>query len=408
MARRPIGGDDVPGGGAFGPQSDGMAQAAAIVQAALTGGSTSTGGGTQQPAGSSGQQSPQSSSSGECPPGYRRDPETGKCVPKPSGGGFGSNPNIGWRPPQETYIPPEETPADAAMQAWIDWQKQQAEQQKEVQRQSAKVVINDLLSLYGLGDLTDFVNDLIFKEDIVDAATIIGRIKTDKGKAGQAYWARFAGNKQRLDAGRNVLSEDEYLKMENTYRQTMRANGLPEDLFDRPDDLANLIGNDVSNAELNARISEGFQAVNRANPEVKAQMQRLYGVTESQLAAYFLDPARATPVLLRQAQSAQIAGQAKLQAGQEIGMMTAEELATAGITEQQAREGFQTIAQAQEIFNPLLVGETAISTEEQIAGIFGTQAAAQQRIRQRQRERQATFETGGRFAGQGTTVTGLQ
>lgn len=89
-------------------------------------------------------------------------------------------------------------------------------------------------------------------------------------------------------------------------------------------------------------------------------------------------------------------------------MMTAEELATAGITEQQAREGFQTIAQAQEIFNPLLVGETAISTEEQIAGIFGTQAAAQQRIRQRQRERQATFEAGGRFAGQGTTVTGLQ
>ncbi|MGA1656102.1 MAG: hypothetical protein ACO39D_08180, partial [Ilumatobacteraceae bacterium] len=52
--------------------------------------------------------------------------------------------------------------------------------------------------------------------------------------------------------------------------------------------------------------------------------------------------------------------------------------------------------------------EEAISQQEQISGVFGTSAAAQQRIRQRSRERQAIFEAGGRFAGQGTTVTGLQ
>ena len=89
--------------------------------------------------------------------------------------------------------------------------------------------------------------------------------------------------------------------------------------------------------------------------------------------------------------------------------MTAEELAVAGITQEQARAGFQTIAGAEELFVALPgTTEQAITEQEQIGGVFGTSAAAQQRIRQRSRERQATFEAGGRFAGQGTTVTGLQ
>ena len=89
--------------------------------------------------------------------------------------------------------------------------------------------------------------------------------------------------------------------------------------------------------------------------------------------------------------------------------MTAEELAVAGITQEQARAGFQTIAGAEELFVALPgTTEEAISQQEQISGVFGTSAAAQQRIRQRSRERQAAFEAGGRFAGQGTTVTGLQ
>jgi hypothetical protein len=114
-------------------------------------------------------------------------------------------------------------------------------------------------------------------------------------------------------------------------------------------------------------------------------------------------------MLLRQARAAQIASEATLQAQQEIGAMTAEELAVAGITQQQARQGFQTIAEAEELFVPLPgTTEQEITQEEQIAGVFGTSAAAQQRIRQRSRERQAAFQAGGQFAGQGTTVTGLQ
>jgi hypothetical protein len=306
--------------------------------------------------------------------------------------------------------PAEETPAEqpVAQDEYLKYLQEQqaaaAAAQREEQRQSAKEVINNMLAMYGLESLSSFVNDMVFKEDIISGDVLLGRIRqTDQ------YKQRFRGIEMRRQAGMNVPSEAEYIALENTYRQIMRSAALPSDLFDQPDDLATLIGSDVSPAELSNRINDGYQAVQQSNPEVINQMRRLYGVSEGDLAAYFLDPTRATPYLLRQAQSAQIAGQAQLQAGQEISMTQAEQLATAGITQEQAQAGFQTIAQSQELFGPLAgTTEATIGVEEQLSGIFGQSAAAQQRIRQRQRERQATFEAGGRFAGQGSTVTGLQ
>jgi len=307
--------------------------------------------------------------------------------------------------------PVEEAPVEEAPTAQDEYfkflQEQQAAQQavqREEQRQSANTVIQNLLAQYGLGSLTQFVTDLVFKEDVVSADVLLGKIRQT-----EEYKQRFKGIELRRNAGLNVPSEAEYIGLENTYRQIMRSAAIPADLFDQPDDLSTLIGADVSPAELASRINEGYQAVSQANPEVVTQMRRLYGVSDGELAAYFLDPTRATPYLLKQARSAQIAGEAQLQAGQALTMTQAEQLATAGITQEQAQAGFQTIAQSQELFSPLAGStEATIGVEEQIAGIFGQSAAAQQRIRQRQRERQATFEAGGRFAGQGTTVTGLQ
>lgn len=314
------------------------------------------------------------------------------------GGGAGGDAGGTTEPPVEEEVPVEEIPLPDLQQGML-----------EAQRQSAKAIIDALLADYDLAGLTDFVNDLIFKEDIMDARAILARIRTDRGRAGEIYRTRFAGNEARRQAGYNVLSEAEYVAMENTYRQIMRASGLPGGFYDAPEDFNTLIGGDVSPAELNSRISDGYQAVAQSNPQVINEMRRLYGVDDSMLAAYFLDPAKATPMLLRQARAAQIASEATLQAQQQIGAGTAEELAVAGVTQEQARQGFQTIGAAQELFVPLPgTTEEAITQEEQVAGVFGTSGAAQQRIRQRQRQRQAAFEAGGRFAGQGTTVTGLQ
>ena len=272
----------------------------------------------------------------------------------------------------------------------------------QADRESAYQIILNVLSNYGLGSLADFVKNMVFDEDIINEDVILGRIRQTK-----EYKERFAANEQRRAKGLNVLSEGEYVSMERVYMQYFRQAGLPREMWDENKDVQTLLANDVSVAELAQRINQGYEAVRNSDPQVISEMRRLYGVTDDQLAAYFLDPEKATPILLRQAQSAQIAGQARLQAGFELGMGQAEELATAGVTQEQAREGFQAIQAAQELFQTLPF-EEQISQQEQVSGVFGTNAAAQQRVRQRQRSRQAQFEAGGRFAGQGSTFTGLQ
>ena len=270
-------------------------------------------------------------------------------------------------------------------------------------QQSAYNIITDTLSRYGLNELSGFVNDLVFKENILNENIIYGRIKETP-----EYARRFAGNEARRKAGFNVLSETAYIDQENTYRQLLRTAGLPAGFYDSNEDFTAFIAGDVSPSELNTRINDGYNAVKNSDPQVIAEMQRLYGVDDSQLAAYFLDPVKATPILLRQAQASQISAQATKQAGAEITAQQAEQLAIEGVTTQQAQAGFATIGQAQELFNPL-AGEQGVgmTQQEQIGAVFATDAAAAQRLRKKQAERTAAFQGGGSFAGQGQGQTAL-
>jgi hypothetical protein len=271
-------------------------------------------------------------------------------------------------------------------------------------QQSAYDVINDLLRMYGLEELTTFVGNIITQSDVVDTNVLLGEIRQQP-----QYQQRFAANEARRRAGLNVLSEQQYLALEDTYRQYMRASGLPANFYDSNEDFQNLIANDVSPGEFAERVNQGYEAVRFADPTVISQMQELYGVSEGDLAAYFLDPEKATPVLLQRAQAAQTAAGAA-QAGMQLTTEEAERLAQEGITEQQARAGAAAITQAEELFQPT-TGEQdgAFTREEQLGAVFGTDPAAAQRLRQRQRRRQAAFEGGGGFAqGAGGQVTGLQ
>lgn len=261
-------------------------------------------------------------------------------------------------------------------------------------QQSAYDIIAQTLTSYGLDQLSSFVNEMVFQENIVDTNILVGRIRQTS-----EYRQRFAGNETRRQAGLNVLSEGEYIQLENVYRQTLRSAGMPREFYSSPETFSRLIGGDVSIQEFSQRINQGYQAVREADPQVVEEMRRLYGVDDSQLAAYFLDPQRATPMLLKQAQAAQIAAEGTLQAGFGVTQQQAEELAQAGVTGEQARQGFQTIASAQELFQPL-AGEQGdqITQAEQVGAVFGTSGAAQQRLRKRQAEREAAFAGGGRFA----------
>lgn len=273
-------------------------------------------------------------------------------------------------------------------------------------QESAYDIIRRTLERYNLQGLTQFVSDLVFKENIADPNILEGRLReTDQ------YRQRFAGNEARRRAGLNVLSEAEYIATENAYRDLFRISGLPVDMYTDKTVTDALISGGVSPEEAGARIREAYDAVAQADPEVVSEMRRLYNIDEGTLASYFLDPVRTRDVLVQQARAATIAGQAR-QEGIMIGAGTAEELARRGVSGQEAEQGFQAIAQGGEIFGltaeEATAGEQAFSLEEQIGAVFGSNAAAQQRLRQRARRRQAQFEAGGGFAAQGVEMTGLQ
>jgi hypothetical protein len=334
----------------------------------------------------------------QCPPGEVRDEVTGECV-LPS---VLEQRQRQRREEEDRRIRDEETRRrnDEARRL----SEEMAAERRRASQESARDLMSKRLEEYGLGNLGGFVWDLITKENITSEYALVERIRET-----EQYKTRFPAMKMRRDQGILAINEQEYIALEKGYRQAMKLAALPAGMFDTPEDFTNLIAGDVSVKELSTRIEGGYQAVAQSNPQVIAEMKRLYGVDDSGLAAYFLDPARATPILLRQARAAQVSAEGTLQAGLAVSQAQAEELAVAGVTQESAREGFQRIAQSGELFVSLPgTTEQAISQEEQIAGVFGTQASAQQRIRTRQRERQAVFEAGGRFAAQGTTVTGLQ
>jgi hypothetical protein len=262
--------------------------------------------------------------------------------------------------------------------------------------QDAKAIIKTMLDRYKLGDLTDQVWGLISNDTLPANAGIdmIGDALRDT----KTYQDRFPANAARLKAGLPELTVSEYVGLERGYADAMRGSGLPAGFYDDPTDFEKFIAGNTSVAEVQSRVNEGFKAVSESNPEVIKQMKELYGVDNAGLAAYFLDPARATPLLVKQARSAQIAAEAARQAGIKLTAGEAEALTAEGITQQQAQQGFSAVQEQKQLMGPNLGEEGTISQQELIGSTFGTDAAAKQRVETRARRRRAAFEQGGGFA----------
>jgi hypothetical protein len=226
------------------------------------------------------------------------------------------------------------------------------------------------------------------------------------------FQARFPANQTLKAEGKPQYSVSRYLQLEGDFKAALQDSGLPPGFYDDPSDFQAWIAGGTSVNEVRDRAQMGYQAVRQSNPQVIAEFKRLYGVNEGELAAYFIDPDRMRPTFdryeaERQARSAQIAAQATTQAGFTLGQQQAEELARAGVTQEQAQAGFTALGDTQELFQTSLAGEEQITQQEQIAGTFNTNAEARQKIAARRRGRQAAFESGGGFATGQTGVAGL-
>ena len=228
----------------------------------------------------------------------------------------------------------------------------------------------------------------------------------------KAFKDRFPANEALKAAGKPQFSVTQYIREEAAYKSALQRAGMPANFYDDPSDFQQFIINDVSPDEVEARAQLGYQAVRQADPQVVNEFKRLYGVSDGELAAYFIDPQRMRPTFdryeaERQARSAQIAAAGTQQAGMTIEREQAEALARAGVSPETAQANFAVLGDTQELFQAAQQGERQITQAEQIGGVFNTNAEARRAIAQRRRSRQAGFEAGGSFAGSQGVQTGL-
>lgn len=173
-----------------------------------------------------------------------------------------------------------------------------------------------------------------------------------------AYQQRFAGNALRTQNGLAVLSPADYLALERQYRNVLQSYGLPAGFYDSPTDFTKLIGGDVSPSELDARAKIAHDQYEAAPTYVKNLWGQYFGTKGDAIAA-ILDPKVATQVI--QDRGAQVAiGGAAASHGIDLNQQSAQQLQQAGVTADQAKQGFNQIA-------------TAMPTDQAIAGRFGTQ-----------------------------------
>ena len=232
------------------------------------------------------------------------------------------------------------------------------------QRNAYSALVN-LFNTYGLGTLAPDI--LKYVQQGFNSDTISLELQNT-----DAWKQRFAGNQIRLKNGLPVLSPADYIATEQSYRQSMRAAGLPSGFYDSSSDFSNFIGSDVSPSEMNSRIQLASQATLTASPQYTEALRQL-GLSHGDMTAYFLDPQKALPLLQQQSATAAIGSEAIVR-GLGFDQGYAKQLAQAGFTQSQAAQGYGQIA-------------SEFGTLQQAAGAFGTNFGYQT-------EEQAVFQPG--------------
>lgn len=267
------------------------------------------------------------------------------------------------------------------------------------EQQSARAIIQSALDQFGLGQL----GDRLWQQYLEGAP--VEKIFLDLRQTDE-YKARFAGMAELARKGR-AISEAEYIATERGIATAMRAAGLPTGLFDTPDDFARLIGAEVAPTEVASRLADYNRALRESPPEVLDELERLFGVSEGQLLAFYIDPDR-TQVEINKSFEASMRSATAARVGfGGLARDEAERLVELGVTDREASQGFGELAMRGELFASLDAGEDVIGRDDQIGAVFDNDAAAKERIRRREARRKAQFEGGGSFAGNKSGLSGI-
>jgi hypothetical protein len=277
--------------------------------------------------------------------------------------------------------------------AAMERQLQQQQFEREARQSEIIGSIQALFAQYGLASLGDKIVQYAKQGLSADAIAIALRATPE-------YKQRFPAMEALAAKGR-ALSEAEYVEYERTAAQLEQRYGFPQGLLSNS--VTGLLTEEVSAAELNDRAILASAAAIEAPEDVRTQMTDFYGIDQGGLAAYFLDPDRALPLLEKQYATGLIGTEARRQ-GVNIGVTGAEELQGFGVTQQQAREGFGQVAR----MGAFTQGRGDVVSQQQlISGTFQQNEQALRDIERTQRGRIGRFQEGGGFTATQQGVSGL-
>lgn len=286
-----------------------------------------------------------------------------------------------------------ETAPSAEDQYW-SWRKGQDELQIRQANDSLIQQLTGIFSEYGLTSLYGTIVDYVKRGYSGDAIAVLLRQTPE-------YKERFPAMAA-LSAKGRAISEGEYIAFERNAASLERSYGLPAGMLGR-DTVTSLLTNEVSAAELEDRVTMAAAGAFQTSPEVKQVFEQYYGIGSGGLTGYFLDPAKALPLLERQYVSSQIGAEAAMQ-DVTVQAMTSERLFEAGVTREQAREGFGQVAR----MGAFTQGRgDVVSQQDLISGTFENNEQALASIERASRARTGRFQEGGGFATTQQGVSGL-
>jgi LysM repeat protein len=273
----------------------------------------------------------------------------------------------------------------------------------------AFALLTSTFALYGLDELAPVIAGYM-KQGLTSNEAII-ELRQNK-----TYQTRFAGNTARTTAGLNALSEGEYLALEDSYSETLRAYGqqtlLGTDKKTRQAKMATIIGADISPVEFKDRVSTVVTRVENADPLVKSTLRDFYKITDTDLVSYFLNPTENLPKLQEKVTAAEIGSAALAQGGLTTDMTSAESLAKFGVDLATARKGYSTISEVLPTATKLsqIYNEENIQYNQKVAEeeVFKGLASAQRKRTQLAEKEIASFQGSSGVGAAGLSTTYLR
>jgi hypothetical protein len=171
---------------------------------------------------------------------------------------------------------------------------------------------------------------------------------------GTTMWQQRFGavTKAREKNGMSYINEGQIIALEDTYRQIFTSAGLPEQYWERSD-LHDLIANDVSPQEVSDRVSLAEDAINNADPQYVRSFRDFYGIKKKDLIGYMLNREKGVQLLQEQVAAAEIGAEARGSGMDHVGRKFAENLVDKGVSRQEARQAFGSVADTEKDWRKL-------------------------------------------------------